>query len=473
MVDKLARLIGPHARVRVLRPGSPDFEGDCVLYWMQRAQRGLDNPALNMAIALGNTLKKPVIVTFALTADYPGAQRRHYRFLVDGLVDIEADLAGRGVPFVVRLGSPEAQIPVIAKELRASIVVGDENPLRVGVRWRQAVAERLEVPFYLIDADVVVPSSHFPREEFAARTLRPKIHKLWDEYLKPVQDLAAKIAWTKDKPSGLEIDPDALMTALKVGGVGEVSGYKGGTREALDRLDRFVETRLPRYHTDRNEPTPYMTSELSAHLHFGHIGPLTIALRVLGSGAPREAIDAYLEELIVRRELSVNFISRNPRYDELAGCPDWAMKTLDEHRGDRRPVIYDASTLEAGETHDPLWNAAQHEMALTGRMHNYLRMYWAKKLLEWSPDPETAFAIAVDLNDRYEMDGRDPNGYTGIAWAIGGKHDRPWPSRPIFGTVRFMSYESTRKKFDSAGYIRTVAALNGKESRGGSEGRLF
>ena len=175
---------------------------------------------------------------------------------------------------------------------------------------------------------------------------------------------------------------------------------------------------------------------------------------------PREAVDSLLEELIVRRELAINFVARNPDYDRLSGCPEWALKTLAAHAGDRRPVLYTAAQLEAGETHDPLWNAAQKEMVLTGRMHNYLRMYWAKKILEWTPDAETAFQIALDLNDRYEMDGRDPNGYTGVAWAIGGKHDRPWPERPIFGTVRFMSYESTRKKFDSAGYIAWVDGLS-------------
>ncbi len=161
----------------------------------------------------------------------------------------------------------------------------------------------------------------------------------------------------------------------------------------------------------------------------------------------------------MRRELAINFVARNDRYDELLGCPDWALKTLARHAEDRRPVLYSAGQLEAGETGDPLWNAAQKEMVLTGRMHNYLRMYWAKKILHWTPDAETAFSIALDLNDRYEMDGRDPNGYTGVAWAIGGLHDRPWPERPIFGTVRYMSYESTRRKFDSAAYIRRVEAI--------------
>ena len=229
--------------------------------------------------------------------------------------------------------------------------------------------------------------------------------------------------------------------------------------EAKRRLDRFVRDRLPVYATERNEPTPYMSSELSAHLHFGHINPITIALAVRDAEAGAEHIASYLEELIVRRELAVNFVARNDHYDTLAGCQDWGRKTLAKHATDPRPVTYTEAQLEAGATGDPLWNASQKEMVLTGRMHNYLRMYWVKKLLEWTPDAESAFAIAVRLNDTYEMDGRDPSGYTGIAWGIAGKHDRPWGERPIFGTVRFMSYESTRRKFDSAGYIARVRAI--------------
>jgi deoxyribodipyrimidine photo-lyase len=426
---------------------------------MQRAQRGLDNPALNLAVALGNALERPVLAVFGLTADYPSAQRRHYRFLTEGLVDAGTDLAQRGVPLVVRLGRPDEVVLGLVAEIRPAIVVGDENPVRVGQQWRRRLAERLQVPFLVVDADVVVPTSLFPKEEYAARTIRPKIHRVWEEYLKPLPQLTARIPWSPPVPVGLELNADALMARLKVGGVGEVAGYRGGTREALRRLDRFVTERLHRYASQRNQPVPYSTTELSAHLHFGHISPLTIALRVRDSGAEAANIEALLEELIVRRELAINFVARNPDYDRLTGCPDWAQMTLAKHAADPRPVIYDARTLEAGETHDPLWNAAQKEMVVTGRMHNYLRMYWAKKILEWTPDPETAFEIALDLNDRYEMDGRDPNGYTGVAWAIGGKHDRPWPERPIFGTVRFMSYESTRRKFDSAAYIAWIAEL--------------
>ncbi|WP_205678719.1 deoxyribodipyrimidine photo-lyase [Aquisphaera insulae] len=456
----LARLLAPHPRVRVIRPGGPDPAGSCVVYWMQRAQRGVDNPALNMAIAVGNAAGLPVIAVFGLTADYPGAQRRHYRFLVEGLADAGADLARRGVSLIVRLGSPADIVPAFADEVRAAFVVGDENPVRVGMLWRQRIARDLRVPFHLVDADVVVPSSLFPNEEYAARTIRPKIHRVLDEFLRPLPEVSARHPWPEAALlRGEAIDADGLMARLRVGGAAEVPGYVGGTREALRRLRRFARERLDRYARDRNEPTPYTTSELSAHLHFGHISPVTIALLARESDAPEEDVAAILEELIVRRELSVNFVARNPNYDRLAACPAWALKTLADHAGDPRPVRYSARQLEEAETHDPLWNAAQKEVLLTGRMHNYLRMYWAKKILEWSPDAESAFEVALDLNDRYEMDGRDPNGYAGVAWAIGGKHDRPWPERPIFGTVRFMSYESTRKKFDSAAYIARVREI--------------
>lgn len=454
-------------RVRVSREGEPNAEGRCVLLWVQRAQRGVDNPALNLAIETGNALGKPVLAVFGLTADYPGAQRRHYRFLTEGLVDLRRDLEARGVPLAVRLGNPAEVALAMARECRAAAVIGDENPVRVGMAWRETVRRRLEVPFRLVDADVVVPSSLFPKEEYAARTLRPKIGRVLGDYLKPIPNPKARVAWKAgEAPTGEEVDPDGLMAKLRVGGVGEVRDYRGGAREAERRLSRFVEERLERYGTDRNEPIPYMTTELSAHLHFGHVSPTRMALAAaaLREKYP-ESVDAFIEELVVRRELAINFVARNPLYDRLEGCPAWARETLAKHAKDPRPRLYDARRLEAGETHDPLWNAAQLEMVLSGRMHNYLRMYWAKKILEWSPDAETAFNAALELNDKYEMDGRDPNGYTGVAWAIGGKHDRPWPERPIFGTVRFMSYDSTRRKFDSEGYIRHVRRLD--------QGRLF
>ena len=469
-MERLARLLAPHPRVRVGRPGEPNLEGKCVLYWMQRAQRGVDNPALNMAIVAGNRLGLPVIAVFGLTPDYPGAQRRHYRFLIEGLADASADLARRGVPLIVRLGPPDRIIGELASEVDPVLVIGDENPVRVGALWRASAAEKLRVPLYLVDSDVVVPTSHFPHEEYAARTIRPKIHRLWHDYLKPLPTPAARVAWPGGHIDFERVEIERLLNKLKVQGASELPNYKGGTGEAMRRLQAFIKHRLPSYATARNEPTPYMTSELSAHLHFGHISPLTIALALRESAAPGECVDTYLEELIVRRELAINFVARNPRYDSLAGCPEWGRKTLAAHAGDPRPKLYTAQQLEAAETADPLWNASQKEMIYTGRMHNYLRMYWAKKILEWTPDAETAFAIAVDLNDRYEMDGRDPNGYAGIAWAIGGKHDRPWPERPIFGTIRFMSYDGARRKFDVDRYIAWVEAIANRGQTGDQPG---
>ena len=427
---------------------------------MQRSQRGRNNLALDRAIEWANFLKLPVLVVFGLTANYPSAQRRHFRFLVEGLPEIHAQLSSRKVSLIVRLGNPDEVVLKAVAEFEPAIVIGDENPVRVGQDWRRKVEEGLRVPLEFVDSDVVVPSSLFPKEEYAARTIRPKIHKVVEGFLQASTNPKAAVVWPTDLAlTGEVIEADSLMERLNVKGVGEVPGYRGGPHEADRRLARFLKERLPSYDTERNEPTPYMTSELSAHLHFGHIGPIEIALAVREADAPEASKAAYLEELIVRRELSINFVARNPRYDELAGCPSWGLATLAKHADDPRPILYSEKALEFSETHDPLWNAAQSEMVLTGRMHNYLRMYWAKKLLEWSPDAETAFNITLGLNDRYEMDGRDPNGYTGVAWAVGGKHDRPWGERQIFGMIRFMSYESTRRKFGSADYIRRVERI--------------
>jgi deoxyribodipyrimidine photo-lyase len=240
----------------------------------------------------------------------------------------------------------------------------------------------------------------------------------------------------------------------------------------LNLLKRFIDERLEHYAAARNRPDLAGTSELSAYLHFGQLGPHTIALAVRDADAPQPAKNAFLEELIVRRELAINFVARNPAYDKLAGCHEWARRTLLEHARDERDFVYGESQFDNAETHDPLWNAAQMEMVTTGRMHGYLRMYWAKKILEWTRDPDEAFDIAVRLNDRYELDGRDPNGYAGIAWAIGGKHDRAWgPVRPVFGTIRYMSTRGCARKFDVETYIRKVEAAQpvGVEDRGGRE----
>jgi deoxyribodipyrimidine photo-lyase len=438
---------------------------------MQRAQRGLDNPALNVAIDAANALSLPLAVFFGLHPGYPGGNLRHYAFLVEGLEETAARVEERGAAFVFR-PYPEHDLIRFCSEVRPALVVGDENPLRVPEGWRRSAAQRLTVPLWTVDADVIVPSRLFDRQEYAARTLRPKIHLLLTEYLIPPGNPRVKARWSRRrKPPSRRIEPARLLRELPLDrGAGPVTGFRGGTSRGLELLDRFLAERLDRYHRERNAPHRDGTSELSAYLHFGHLGPHTIALAVAGARAPVAAKEAYLEELIVRRELAINYVWRNPRYDRLAGCPAWARKTLKEQAADPRPERYTERQLEQAETRDPLWNAAQQEMVLSGRMHGYLRMYWAKKILEWTGSPARAFQIAIRLNDRYQLDGRDPNGYTGVAWAIGGTHDRPWPPRkPILGLIRPMTFNGMRRKFDVEAYIQRVALLGGPGSSGAPE----
>lgn len=446
-----------------VRRGGDPGEG-CVVYWMQRAQRGLDNPALEVAIAAANELERPLAVFFGLHPRYPHANERHYHFLVQGLAETKARIEDRGAFFVFR-PYPEHDLIRFCEEVQASLVVGDENPLREPEGWRRSAANRLRVPFWTVDADVIVPTKFFVREEYAARTIRPKIHRLLDRFLVPVSNARVRTPWPSGRrlPPSSPIDERRLLAELPLDrGASPVLSARGGTAAGLETLDRFVNRRLPGYDTDRNLPPVAGTSELSAYLHYGHLGPHTIATAVRNAGGPPAATEAFLEEMIVRRELAINYVCRNPHYDSLSGCHDWAKKTLAKHAGDQRPYQYDRQIFESAATHDRLWNAAQREMVLSGRMHGYLRMYWAKKILEWTKSPEEAFETAAHLNDRYQLDGRDPNGYTGIAWAIGAKHDRPWgPERPIFGLIRYMADTGCARKFSVPAYLDRVAALTG------------
>ncbi len=312
------------------------------------------------------------------------------------------------------------------------------------------------MPVLSVDADVVVPSAIIGREQYAARTIRPRIHAHLGRFLKPVGNQVARVPW-RARPRIASLKPSpALLSELAIDrSVRPVAEFHGGTTAALRALRRFVGGALKDYATRRNHPEADGTSRLSPYLHFGHLGPHTVALAALESDAARGDREAFIEELIVRRELAINFVRFNSNYDRIAGCEPWALRTLEEHRRDPRRDRYSRAQLEQAQTHDPLWNAAQRQMVESGWMHGYMRMYWAKKILEWSPSAAQAYKIAVGLNDRYELDGRDPNGYAGIAWAIGGKHDRAWgPQRPVYGKVRYMSYESTSRKFDSGSYIR-------------------
>jgi deoxyribodipyrimidine photo-lyase len=446
-------------RVTVRRDGMPYAEGRCVVYWMQRAQRGMDNPALDIAIDAANELQKPLAVFFGLHPKYPNANLRHYTFLVEGLQETARQIEERGAAFIFR-PYPKNNLLEFCHEVKACMVIGDENPMREPEGWRKSATEKLRIPFWTVDADVIVPVKLFEKEEYAARTIRPKIHRLLDVFLQPSDKPRAHYPF-KRKPRSVPIDTQKILTSLPFDrSVQAVTCFKGGSNEAMKHLRSFIKKRLASYHTDRNFPEIDGTSSMSAYLHFGHISPVSIALAVKNADAPQKARDAYLEELIVRRELAINFVARNPAYDRLQSAPNWALKTLAERADDLRPHFYTEAQLEAAATADELWNASQIEMMTTGKMHGYLRMYWAKKILEWTKTPKEAFDIAVRLNDKYELDGRDPNGYTGIAWAIGGKHDRPWaPRRPVFGLIRYMSAAGMARKFDVKAYIQKINAL--------------
>ena len=448
------------ARVTVRRGGPANAEGRAVVYWMQRAQRAVDNPALETAIRAANLLKKPVVVFVSLVRDYPNANLRSYTFFVEGLKAVASGLERRGIGFVLRAW-PENDLIKFCDEVSACLLVGDENPMREPERWRKDYAMRLRVPFWTVDADVIVPSHLLLKEQYGARTIRPRINALLDEFLVPVGKLKPSAHWKPAKkiPS---LSPEAdLLEGLPISrSVGPVTGLHGGSDEGLKLLKSFLRERLAGYNEGRNHPDVDHTSRLSPYLHFGHLGPHTVALAVNNAEAPARDREAFLEQMIVRRELAVNFCRFNQNYDNIKCAEPWARRTIEEHARDEREYLYSERHLENAETHDPLWNAAQRQMVATGWMHGYLRMYWAKKILEWTRSGEEAFAIAVRLNDRFELDGRDPNGYAGIAWAIAGKHDRAWgPERPVYGKIRYMSYASTSRKFDSKAYIRMANNL--------------
>ena len=440
----------PAARLHRL-DDRPPARGKFVLYWMQQSQRAEFNPALEYAVEQANALRLPTLVGFALTS-FPGANGRHYRFMLEGLRETAKRLAARGLGFCLRIGPPEEVVPELARN--AALLVGDVGYLRVQLAWRTAVAKRVACPVVLVEGDAVVPvetvSDH---AEFAARTIRPKIHRLLAEYLKPLKPVKVAVPFAGPAQDSLDLaDPDALVRRLGVDDSVPAAAAVGGAAAARRLLDRFVAHRLAEYAEAASDPVADGCSGLSPYLHFGQISPLEIALRVAESDAPRVATDAFLEQLIVRRELSLNACWFNPGYDRYDTLPAWALKTLDQHRKDKREFVYSRAQWEAGATHDPCWNAAQAEMVRSGRMHNYMRMYWGKKILEWSRTPEEAFETALFLNDKYELDGRDPNGCVGVAWCFG-RHDRPWTKRPVFGTIRYMNANGLRRKFDVQAYV--------------------
>jgi len=453
-------------RIQLLNDKPANNDGKYVLYWMQMFKRTEYNHALNFAIREANERKLPLVVYEGLKYYYPWASDRIHTFILEGVQEKRKAFAKLGIKYIFYLqkdeNSPKQIVAKIAKN--AALIVTDDFPCFIIPKHNEAIVKKAEIPVYAVDSNGVIPLSRFEKEEYAAYTIRPKIKKILGDYLKPFEEEKIRI-----KSSDLKIDcPDTEISEKNIEklvsecaidhSVKASNFYQGGAANGRKRLKKFLKEILSDYDEARNKPEKDGSSRLSSYLHFGFLSSLEIALAVQDADAPQKSKDAYLEEIIVRRELSYNFTRFNENYDSLRALPAWVQKTMREYITDARAFVYSLEQLERGETYDELWNAAQREMVETGEMHNYVRMLWGKNVIGWTKSYEEAFAILEHLNNKYCLDGRNPNSYAGILWCFG-KHDRPWMKRPVFGTIRYMTSGSTGKKFDSRKYIEWTKTL--------------
>jgi deoxyribodipyrimidine photo-lyase len=443
-------------RIKVLNDKSVR-DGRYVLYWMQAAQRAEYNHALEYAVQKANELKKPVVVFFGIIEGWPEANHRHYYFMLEGLQEMQKSLEAEGLQMVIQHRAPDSGAIELARE--AALLVVDAGHLRIQKNWRRNVAKQVDCAFYEVETNLIVPVEEASsKENFSAGTFRPRITKKLDSFLVPLKLRKPKLDSLGLRFPSFDIENiETTLSKLKIDrSVAKVDTFHGGTCEAKRRLSDFLRDKLDHFGERRNDPTADYTSNMSPYLHFGQISPLYIALQAQKTSSGGK--DNFLEELIVRRELSYNFVFYNDRYDTFACLPPWAHETLTCHGKDKREYVYSPAQFENARTHDPYWNAAQKEMVITGKMHGYMRMYWGKKILEWSENPRTAFETALYLNNKYELDGRDPNGFAGVAWCFG-KHDRAWAERPVFGKVRYMNAAGLKRKFDADAYVKKIEAL--------------
>ena len=450
------------SRVTQLNQLKENTKGRYVLYWMQMFKRASHNYALNFAIQMANERQLPLVVYEGLKFYYPWASDRIHTFILEGVAEKQGEFSERGIRYIFYLQrnerDPRNTVAKLARE--AALLVTDDYPCFI-IPGHNARIAQLKLPVYAVDANGMVPMSALPKEEYAAYTIRPKINRL-------LPDLPRKIVTPHldvQKPT-LDVDcPEtvvsadnnpALVSECDIDHTVKPSDrYRGGTAAGRKRLTHFVRNILPHYDKSRNDPSVDGTSRLSPYLHFGFLSIQEIVAAVEHAKAPKAAKDAFLEEAIVRRELSFNLTRHNPHYDSLKSLPVWALQTMRDHADDPRPELLDAERIEAGDTYDELWNASQRELLTTGHMHNYVRMLWGKRVIEWQRSYEMAFELLVHLNNKYALDGRDPNSYAGILWCFG-KHDRPWFEREIFGTIRYMTSRSMAKKFNARRYMGSV-----------------
>ncbi|MHC1704459.1 MAG: deoxyribodipyrimidine photo-lyase [Tenuifilaceae bacterium] len=438
-------------RVRILKEAEIKTAGP-IIYWMSRDQRVNYNWALFYAYEKAHENNQSLIVVFVLAPSFGEANLRHYDFMLKGLEEVEKKLSEKGIKFSLLKGDPIQVLTEYIKTNKVSLVVSDFDPLIIKRDWKNKLNSIITIPHHEVDTHNIVPCWIASNKlEFGAYTIRPKIKRLLSEYLTdfpeiPINPITTNLINWADVLDWLNLSDD----------VKPISWINSGETEAKKMLFDFIKTGLSGYSTRRNDPNENGQSNLSPYLHFGQISAQRIAIEVMKSATPNDDKAVFLEELIVRRELSDNFCFYNPDYDSISGFHSWAKETHKIHRDDKREFLYSLEEFEFSKTHDPLWNAAQMEMVKTGKMHGFMRMYWAKKILEWTSSPEEAMQTAIYLNDKYSIDGRDPNGYTGIAWSIGGVHDRAWGEREVFGKIRYMNYNGCKRKFDVDKYINRI-----------------
>lgn len=424
-----------------------------VVYWSTREHRFRDNWTLILAAKQAEKINSELDVVVCLRKDLtPIGTARMLDFMIGGIEDMESKLLSNNIGFSLLLGEPVEQLERYVKDHEVGQVYVDFYPIKPYSIWNDLLSKKIDVSLIQVDAHNIVPCwMASEKQEYAARTFRPKIKNLLDEYLVSFPSLP-KLPPRND--IGKPTDWKAARQAIKVDESVKVPGWmKPGSKNARKCLIQFITHKLSKYHKDRNDPSLQGISNLSPYLHFGQISPHRVALEIKKARANKQAKEAFLEELIIRRELADNYCFYNKNYNNFDGFPDWAKNTLRDHNKDERQYLYSYKELENAATHDEAWNASQREMVTTGKMHGYMRMYWAKKILEWTHNAKTAQSIAIRLNDIYQLDGRDPNGYTGISWSMGGVHDRPWFEREIFGKIRYMNQNGLRRKFDLQSYI--------------------
>lgn len=441
-------------RIRLLQSGEERVGP--IVYWMSREHRVHDNWALLFAQQLAIKNNQELRVVFSLNPNFYNGTIRQYRFMLNGLQSVEAELNKYNIHFELLINTQVDALSQYLTNISPSNLITDFDSLRPMRNWKRELSKLISIPFYEVDSHNIVPAFLVSnKEEFAAYTIRPKIHKLLPELLDEFDQLVKME--TRVKKNYSTTNWENIFNSLVIDySVKEVDWLHAGEEAAQTMLDKFLRNKLHNYVRDKNNPTIDGQSNLSPYLHFGHLSAQRIALNIKKYFPESINTEVFLEELIVRKELAENFCYFNNNYDSFEGFKDWAKTTLNDQRKVARDYLYALEEFEYCKTHEDLWNAAQLEMVKTGKMHGYMRMYWAKKILEWSKSPEEAMRIAIYLNDKYELDGEDSNGYCGIAWSIGGIHDRAWFNRNVYGKIRYMNKNGCAKKFDIKEYLKKV-----------------